>query len=480
MTRMTRHGKKKIVLIHLDLGIGGAEQLVLNLAAASQDEGHEVTIVTSRCSQDHCFSQVKKPHGRLCRNVRVWGKFLPQNVLGVGTALCSSIRMLYLSYWTAKCFGRTADCIVLDVLPTAIPFLTTWVHGGILYYCHFPDKLLTRDTVNGEVADGQELQRSSLRSWYRNGMDEIEESTMSYADVLVLNSKFTLTQVQRVFTSLANKHMRVLYPALDMEKFPPPVFELSGETPIVSLNRFERKKNIELLLRAYALLKKKVKKVPPLIIAGGYDIRNVENVEYLQELKQLASSLKIDPKFRPSVSDQERATLMQTALCIVYTPHLEHFGIVPLEAMYAGRPVIAVNSGGPMETIVNEKTGFLCDKTPEAFCEAMLTLVQKPALSSAMGKAGHDHVKNKFGLERFQKQWVQLVDDTIEAGKTRRLSKRGGYMVWRSFYYIIDALFTFAGALLLTFVLRWIGILAPDQHILGKLRDMHNGWDDGV
>jgi hypothetical protein len=81
---MDRHQRqKKIVFIHLDLGIGGAEQLVLNLAAASQDAGHDVTILTSRCSQSHCFSQVKKPDGRLCNNVRVWGKFLPSDVLGL-------------------------------------------------------------------------------------------------------------------------------------------------------------------------------------------------------------------------------------------------------------------------------------------------------------------------------------------------------------------------------------------------------------
>jgi alpha-1,3/alpha-1,6-mannosyltransferase len=483
MTRHHHHRKKKIIFIHLDLGIGGAEQLVLNLAAASQDAGHEVTIVTSRCSQSHCFSQVKKPDGRLCTHVRVWGKFLPTNVLGVGTALCSSIRMLYLSYWTAKRFGRTADCIVLDVLPTAIPFLTTWVKSGILYYCHFPDKLLTRDTVNGEATDEALQQRSSLRTWYRNWMDGVEENTMSYADVLCVNSKFTLTQVQKVFSSLTNKDMRVLCPALDMEKFDQPHFTTpSKDAPIVSLNRFERKKNIELLLRAYALLQKEIKKnVPPLIIAGGYDIRNVENVEYLQELKKLAAELSIQTvKFRPSVSDEERAKLMQTALCIVYTPHLEHFGIVPLESMYAGRPVIAVKSGGPMETVVDGKTGFLCDKTPKAFCEALTKLVKNPALSTTLGKAGHEHVKLKFGLERFQKHWAQLVDDTIEAGKVRRMNQRGGYMVWRSFYYIADALLTFGGALVLTFILRWTGVLEPDQHILGKLRSLREDWDDGL
>ncbi|CAF1914259.1 unnamed protein product, partial [Brassica napus] len=49
----------------------------------------------------------------------------------------------------------------------------------------------------------------------------------------------------------------------------------------------------------------------------------------------------------------------------------EHFGIVPLEAMVAYKPVIACNSGGPMETVKNGVTGYLCEATPEDFSSAV-------------------------------------------------------------------------------------------------------------
>jgi alpha-1,3/alpha-1,6-mannosyltransferase len=55
------------------------------------------------------------------------------------------------------------------------------------------------------------------------------------------------------------------------------------------------------------------------------------------------------------------------SLCLLYTPTEEHFGIVPLEAMSAGTPVIAVDSGGPKETVDNEVTGFLCTSSSEVF-----------------------------------------------------------------------------------------------------------------
>ena len=466
----------KVVFIHLDLGIGGAEQLVLNLAGASQSAGHNVTIVTSRCEQDHCFSSVKKPNGKLAFLVQICGSFIPATLGGMATALCSSIRMLYLSFWTIR-IHSDADIIVLDVLPTSIPILTFFTKAGILFYCHFPDKLLTRDTVNGEPTDTLS-QRSSLRNLYRNILDSLEESTMGYADVLVVNSNFTSTKVQQTFTSLQQKPMKVLYPALEMDKFATPTFQLSKDAPIVSLNRFERKKNIQLLIQAYAYLKEKIKVVPPLIIAGGYDVQNIENVEYLHELKRLATDLGNHVTFQPSVSDEQRSELMTTCLCLVYTPHLEHFGIVPLEAMYAGRPVLAVNSGGPMETIVHQTTGYLCNGTPEAFGQALVELVQNPSKALELGKAGHDHVVRNFGLERFQTEWVTLINETVEQGKKRRKEQFGRYRLLYSLLYLVEAVFILLVLCIMTFLLRRLGILSPNTQILGALRRIITGRDE--
>lgn len=64
--------------------------------------------------------------------------------------------------------------------------------------------------------------------------------------------------------------------------------------------------------------------------------------------------------FLPSISSEEKADLLARCLCVLYTPEDEHFGIVPLEAMVAGKPVLACNSGGPVESIVDGVTGFLC------------------------------------------------------------------------------------------------------------------------
>jgi alpha-1,3/alpha-1,6-mannosyltransferase len=557
-----------VVFIHLDLGIGGAESLVLNLAKATlhpnhdgdgsrrrqqqqrknqsdeksnnssarvdddNDDNHDdgdddgdggesssspsfgcVSIYTTHCSPTHCYDEVRPPDGPLSSYVRVRGSWIPRDLHFGGTALCSACRMLYLA-WKARRENPDADVFVIDVLPTGVPYLVEYcnVKAGVLFYCHFPDKLLTRDTVNGEVAsdDGKGGKTSRLincltrlRQMYRWVIDGIEEWSMSYCDLIVVNSNFTRGEVRRVFPSLfhssdfdsaANsdrngERVKVLYPSIEtslakqrkissgmtsneVEVNNNASFRESFLGPIVSLNRFERKKNVELLLRAYDLLIERaadeggtaMNDLPPLIIAGGYDPINAENVEHLAELRaigddimaryDLPRSTVCPPSksgaafddilggvtsgpsiaFLPSISNARRTQLLSTASVWCYTPHREHFGIVPLEAMGAGVPVVAIRSGGPMETIVDGMTGYLVDYFPDdavtaatprenptvtGFANAIHKLLSDRLQSKVMGQRGRERVDEAFGMETFRRQWWELLHEAQKRGMMR-------------------------------------------------------------
>src|SRR3569623_985937 len=66
----------------------------------------------------------------------------------------------------------------------------------------------------------------------------------------------------------------------------------------------------------------------------------------------------------------------------------EHFGIVPVEARAAGRPAVAVANAGPLETIADGDTGYLCPPTPAAFAAALARLGGDAALRARLGAAG--------------------------------------------------------------------------------------------
>ena len=85
----------------------------------------------------------------------------------------------------------------------------------------------------------------------------------------------------------------------------------------------------------------------------------------------------------------------------IYTPQNEHFGIVPLECAAAKRPVIACNSRWPLESVVQGKTGVLCDPTPDAFATAMASFVKTSDLAIKMGIEGRFHVERSFSRDNF-------------------------------------------------------------------------------
>ena len=141
-------------------------------------------------------------------------------------------------------------------------------------------------------------------------------------------------------------------------------------------------------------------------LPGGYDPRVEDNVATLRSLLEIATtrnltyhiltpSKKTDilPSFDKSVTfpdiifllsftTAQRSALLASSstLALLYTPTNEHFGIVPVEAMVCGVPVLACNTGGPTESVVNspeiEKTGWLRLPDPEIWAEALHSIVE--------------------------------------------------------------------------------------------------------
>jgi alpha-1,3/alpha-1,6-mannosyltransferase len=154
-----------------------------------------------------------------------------------------------------------------------------------------------------------------------------------------------------------------------------------------------------------------------LIMAGGYDERVTENKEHYLELRQLTTDLDLNDHvtFLRSLSNAAKVSLLKMATALLYTPDREHFGIVPVESMYLRCPVIAVNSGGPLETIVDGVTGFHCAATPQRFASAMAQFIKDPNLSKSMGAAGRKRVEKKFSYSTMTSQLDDIVKKMVSS-----------------------------------------------------------------
>lgn len=172
---------------------------------------------------------------------------------------------------------------------------------------------------------------------------------------------------------------------------------------------------------------------------GGYDNRIHENVAYHNELVKLAESLglhcattknvvtalnvpdAIEVLFLLSVPASLKSMLLNAASLLVYTPSQEHFGIVPLEAMLAGVPVLAANSGGPLETVVDGQTGWLrpADDVGQwtEVLENVLHQLSDEQLRE-MGEAGRRRVRAEFSESRMAQRLEEEIDGMVEAPRS--------------------------------------------------------------
>ena len=100
----------KVVFLHPDLGIGGAERLVVDAALALKSKGHQVHVVTSHHDPSHCFPETRD--GTI--PITVSGDWLPRSIFGRFFALCAYIRMIWASFYTVFCSGLCPQVFFCD------------------------------------------------------------------------------------------------------------------------------------------------------------------------------------------------------------------------------------------------------------------------------------------------------------------------------------------------------------------------------
>lgn len=413
----------RVLFIHPDLGIGGAERLVVDAGLALQQCGHSVEFLTNHHDQSHCFEETR--NGTL--KVQTIGDWIPRSTFGRFTALWAYIRMFYASFYTAfiLSYHSKFDVIIVDSISFGIPILKLAKHSPkIIFYCHFPDLLMAPQNEN------------FLRKIYRYPLNFAEEFTTAKADVILVNSKFTCRVFKETFKSIKSTPS-VLYPSLNTKFFDETVAsdadtnELAANLPsdsivFLSINRFERKKNIPLALKAFKQLGDIANTDYErcyLILAGGYDKRITENVEHFNELTALADELGVGSRsiMLRSPSDKFKLWLLKRCTVLLYTPSNEHFGIVPIEAMYMQKPVIACNSGGPTETLISDETGYLVEPNEIDYANAMSRFVARDRrFVDSMGEKGRKRVQQHFSFDVFTEKLNSLVREMTDVSQQRK------------------------------------------------------------
>lgn len=176
------------------------------------------------------------------------------------------------------------------------------------------------------------------------------------------------------------------------------------------IGRFDRRKGIETLVRAIGQSALKGDPTLQLVIGGGSRPGRSDGIER-ERIEGIVADLGLTgcTSFPGRISDEDLPLYYAAADVCVVPSHYEPFGLVAIEAMASGTPVVASDVGGLQYTVNTEETGLLAPpKDDAAFARAIDRILQDPDWRDQLGKAARQRVEDHFSWRGVARQLDQL------------------------------------------------------------------------
>lgn len=292
----------------------------------------------------------------------------------------------------ADCY-RSFDLSEFDLV---ITFSHTFAHHAkpaknAAHFCcyHSPARSLWFPEIDGRAGKGL------ARQLIVNRLKRLDMEASHNATFLTGNSWTIAKRVEQIYKRPVDN---VLYPSVDVGKWldTPRVSDSEGYT---MWSRLIPYKKFDLAIQAAKL--------------GGFKLNIVGAGPYEAELKAMAEGMP-NVVFHGRLPDEDLKQLLSQSRGVLF-PAYEDFGIVPVEGMAAGLPVVVYDQGGASETVTEEYGERISEQTPEQIWQAVQRLEKKtydPDKLKERAKA--------FGIERFQNELVDYLEQTLERGTERR------------------------------------------------------------
>ncbi|GII31608.1 glycosyltransferase [Planotetraspora mira] len=193
---------------------------------------------------------------------------------------------------------------------------------------------------------------------------------------------------------------------------------------LLSVSRLVRRKGVDTSIEA-------LRRLPDveLVVAGGPAASELHRDAEVTRLRWIAAQAGVGDRVRfiGRIGRSELPSLMRSAAALVSVPWYEPFGMVALEGMACGVPVVASAVGGQKETVVNGVTGLLVPpRHPRALAKALRTLLDDPVRRTAYGIAGADRAKVRYGWGRIASETLAVYDEVLSA---RRIGNEGAVVI---------------------------------------------------
>lgn len=328
----------KIAIFHDYFGcIGGGEKLVLTLARALHAD-----VITTDVDAD---AIKKMGFGRV-------------RIISIGSnPQLPPLKQISASVLFAMCdFSQQYDFFI---------FSGNWAHYAAakhkpnLWYCHTPVRAFYDLREYYLQKQPTPLHYVAMLAWQEmHGSADLR--SLRHVQRIVANSENTQRRIKRFY----NRDSVVVYPPVPTKRFR---YLRNGDFWL-SVNRLYPEKRVDLQIEAFRRLPSE-----KLLIVGGYS-----RGDHAERSLSYLSNVPANVRILGTVSEKRLRELYATCKAFITTAMDEDFGLTVVEAMAAGKQVVATAEGGHLETMIDGKTGILVDANVESVVNAVERISQNP------------------------------------------------------------------------------------------------------
>ncbi|MBU0497482.1 MAG: glycosyltransferase family 4 protein [Candidatus Thermoplasmatota archaeon] len=231
----------------------------------------------------------------------------------------------------------------------------------------------------------------------------IIQKILRHADLVIAQSKNTLTNAQKYYPFKTDSHIIPL---------PYDTHELSTKTTsstftYIGIGRIIRRKSFNNLIHAFAQVYKQHPQSKLIIVGDGPEKENLENIRGSYGLQNEISI----PGY---VSEEEKFSLIKNSNCYVLSSQHEGFGIVLQEAMDFALPIVSTNNGGQTDFLTQDVNAELIEPNDiHSLTKAMLKIQNQPKLAEKYGRKNRELIED-FTPDKIAKQHIELFSILIK------------------------------------------------------------------
>jgi len=299
---------------------------------------------------------------------------------------------------------------------TLSPFFLKYIKKPTIYYCQQParQEAALRNMANELFPRPQSL-RGRIIDYFIDYWDrrapKLDKKNASFAEHILTNSYFSRESILRSY----GRNSFVSYLGVDTEIFKP--LGIPKEDFVLSVGRLIPSKGFDFIVSSLGTIDAKIR--PRLIVVSDEVDIHFKNSHFKNSLEQLAQRIGVELRIEILIADDELVSLYNKAKLVLYAPYLEPFGLVPLEAMACGTPVVAVKEGGVRESVMHDKTGILTQRDENMFAQAVMDLLANEGKIREMSQNAIECIEEYWTMEKAGKRLMRHITRVVDEGEHR-------------------------------------------------------------